>query len=187
MTLTAPASGPVAPRTAPVTTQDLAALVSGTADSSWQDHVDAAISYVEARCGAIGDTDWIYLVRQRGSLALGLPAPGIGVVTSVVDPAGVDVTDSLTDADVDWTGAVIRAPHRQVGSWRVRVTTHRAAGDEELRQAVLLIAKHLLEMRRGQSVRQANYGGAGGGQLPTYSIPNRAKDLMAGHLLVRVA
>jgi hypothetical protein len=71
--------------------------------------------------------------------------------------------------------------------WQVRAVTHRSSGDEQLRQAVLIIAMHLLEVLRGQSARQAMYGGAGGGTQPTYSIPNRAKDLMQPHLLLMVA
>jgi hypothetical protein len=62
--------------------------------------------------------------------------------------------------------------------------THRQSGDAALVEAVLIIGKHVWETRRGQSARPAMYGGAQGGSLPTYSIPNRAKDLLAPHLLV---
>lgn len=184
MAISAPSSGPVLPRTAPVSVSDMVGYGCGADNGTFDEILAAATQHVEDRCGPIGDTAWQYLVRQdHRSTDLRLPAPGIATVTTVLDPASVDVTSQIEAADVDWMRAVIVAPYWLTGSWKVTVTTHRQSGDDELSEAVLIIAKHLLGLRSGQSVRPSGFGGPQGGPVATYSIPNRAKDLMAGHLL----
>lgn len=184
MALSAPTTGPVGTPDPPLLLADLGTYVNDPAlDVEAQPYLDAAVNWVQERCGPINPTAMRYAVRQPlGNLVLHLPVLYLSELTELLDPEGVDVTDTITANDVDWRTGRIDAGYWLAGHWLATVTTG-SPGDRsvQLRIAALVIAKNLWESQRGTEARAAFYGPGPDGNAPMppgYAIPNRAATLV---------
>jgi hypothetical protein len=188
MVLTAPASGPVTPPAAEVTTADLAAYANTTVSTEMQQHVTTALTNVKSKCGPIVGGQWRFLRRQPpGSRCLSLPRVPTVTLSSLdglTDPLGVDrLAAVVASTDVDWLLQTILAPVQVPGLWTVTATIARPAADTEaLKLAVLLIAKSLWEAKRGQTARPASFN-----PEDVAAATARAAEIMKPYLRRRLA
>lgn len=138
---------------------------------------DAALDHVQLKCGAVVGTKSVR-VSSAGGRQLVLPVVRLASVGAITDPNATAVIPESTDP---LTG-VITVPVGVPGVWTVAVT-----GDEDLpaglELAVLEITKHLYGSQRVTVARPGARPTGGSSANPAYSIPNRAKDLMAPYLL----
>lgn len=138
---------------------------------------DAALDHVQMKCGAVVGAKTIR-VSSAGGRQLVLPAVRLVSIGDVTDPNGVTVTPERSDP---LTG-VVTMPVGVAGVWTVSVT-----GPEDLpaglELAVLEITKHLYGSQRVTAGARPGARPAGSPANPAYSIPNRAKDLMAPYRL----
>jgi len=200
MGLTAPAHGPTGSVTPPLTTSDLAGYLGPnvTADTKMQQPLTAAIHKVERLCGPIvgGQQTWqltqssganrtIYPMWNMRQIDVPVPPSSLQSIDALVDPYALDVTASLTVADVDWLGCVIVCPYQRRGDWILTATWGRDAGEAEiLKEAALIIAKALWERRRGQSARPQAYGADATPSSLPFAVPRDAHLLMQDLYLV---
>jgi len=200
MGLTAPAHGPTGSVTPPLSTSDLAVYLGPnvTVDDRMQQPLTAAIHKVERLCGPIigGQQTWqlvqssganrtIYPMWNMRQIDVPVPPSSLQSIDTLVDPYGLDVTDSLTVADVDWLGSVIVCPYQRRGDWGLTATWGRDAGEAEiLKEASLIIAKALWERRRGQSARPQAYGADATPSSLPFAVPRDAHLLMQDLYLV---
>ena len=183
--LTAPASGPVGAPPPAVTLSELAEYLRTDVGPDLQGPLSSALDVVERRCGPIVPGQRTYAAAVDAGCVLRLPVRGQRIVSvdMVTDPAGTEVAP----VTVDWWRGVITLPvsatTAPAGRWLVTVTATRDP-DTTMRliEAVLIIAKHLHETRRGVSARPQVYDGSPAETPPGrgFAIPRRALELMRG-------
>ena len=187
MAITAPTTGPVGSPSPPITLLEFVTYLQDAAPgtSEQQAVLTAAIGWVEERCGPITATDVRVLAAQRGrySRDLVLPVRPVGVVTAVLDPQALDVIAQLEAEDVNWRAGVITAPYHRDGDWQIRLTTARTTAQvADLKEATLIIGKHLWESRNGLA-RSGMYSSDRPVFPPGYAIPSRAAQLLEGFIV----
>lgn len=163
------------------TVEDLLAELGNPAESAdVATRLDIAVEYVERKCGPLTPREIISgrLTAQHGVIALPI-YPVVSVDGVTTRPEGVTVDTTGWDVDLE-TGIIRGVP---TGTYTVTYTAGWAVTPQPLRLAVLLLASHLWETRRGRASRPFTHGG---GEIPAgtgFAVPRRVTELMHGYLI----
>lgn len=181
MPLTAPIPGPIGTPDPPITVREFASFANSDRpdEQRMTPYVNAAVLYVEERCGPIAGGQYRFVVSQNARRQLVLPLGRITEIESITDPHGNVVTlDHVSAArDVDWLAGIITVPYTLAGTYEVVATVAPSPKAESLKLAALIIARHLWETQRGLGARASAYGDAA--SIPAgVAIPRRAEILM---------
>lgn len=157
-------------------TTHLTAAAVGDEQEQLQDHLDATLEWVAERVGPLTGVAQEYAVFADGR-HLVLPATHLVTIVSVTDPNGRDVTPRM----VDRLAGIVHVSLAVPGEWTVTAST-RAHG-KAVRLAVLIIASHLWETKRGRGAGGPRAAMMATGIEPAssgsgYAIPHRAADLL---------
>lgn len=149
---------------------------TGEDETKLQEHLDAALEWVEARVGLLTGVSREYPVYATGRYVV-LPVTHLIGDVTVIDPRG----NTVTPRSIDRLAGIVEVPTAVHGDWTITASTREHGAAVKL--AVKIIASHLWETQRGRgsgAPRDAMM--AGGGVDATagrgYAIPHRAADLL---------
>lgn len=150
---------------------------TGPEEDRLQEHLDAALEWVEARVGLLSGVGRDYSVYAAGRYVV-LPVTHLTGDVTVTDPNG----NTVTPRSLDRLAGIVEVSGAVRGDWTVNASTREHG--KAVKLAVMIIASHLWETQRGRDAgapRSAMLAAGGMDVTPTgsgYAIPNRARDLL---------
>lgn len=176
------------PPAAVVTITELAAFMRApdlaTSDTAaLQEHLDAAIEYVQSVVGPVGEVSvhWdVYASDTQRQIVL--PATRVQEIVSITAPDGSAVTVDHR-RDVNKLAGIVTVPRPMRGTWTVEGRT--ADASSSIKLAIKIIASHLWGTQRGTGGgRTSMYAAPDTTATPVgFAIPRRAEQLLAPYAI----